>query len=96
MSGIRKKCSKEIKFRVALESVAGNKTTAEICREFSVHDTQVQKWKKLLREQGSSLFEEAHLRGNQKSELELRIKHLTEIIGELSVENQFLKKNFSR
>jgi transposase len=96
MSGIRKKHSKELKFKVAVEALTGNKTTAEICREFGVHDTQIQKWKKLLREQGSSLFTEVHLRNSQQSELEARIKQLNEIIGELSVENKFFKKNFNQ
>jgi transposase len=91
---IRKKHSKEFKFKVALEALKEQKTITSICREFGVHETQVKKWKKQLREGGASLFEEANPRA-AKSELETQIRKLNEYIGELSVENQFFKKNLN-
>jgi transposase-like protein len=51
-SRIRKKHSKEFKFQVALEAVKEEKTIATICREFSIHDSQVNLWKRKLKEGG--------------------------------------------
>jgi transposase-like protein len=91
---IRKKHSKEFKFKVALEALKEQKTITSICREFGVHETQVKKWKKQLKEGGALLFEEASPKAAQ-SELETQIRKLNEYIGELSVENQFFKKNLN-
>lgn len=37
MAGIRKRYSSEIKAKVALEAMRGNKTTNELASEFGVH-----------------------------------------------------------
>jgi transposase-like protein len=36
----------EFKFKVGLEAIKGNKTTAELCSEYSVVSSQIFKWKK--------------------------------------------------
>ena len=46
MSKIRKKHSKEFKFKVAIEAIKEQKTTAMICKEFCVCESQVNAWKK--------------------------------------------------
>jgi len=89
----RRKHSREFKFKVALEALKEQKTIAAICREFGIHETLVNKWKKQLKELGSEVFEDTNPTGNKEAELEARIKELNEYIGELSVENKFFKKN---
>lgn len=49
---IRKKHSKEIKFKGAMAMVAGNKTINEISQEFGVHQSVLHRWKKDLLEKG--------------------------------------------
>ena len=46
MSKIRKKHSKEFKFKVAIEAIKEQKTTAMIYKEFCVCESQVNAWKK--------------------------------------------------
>jgi len=53
---MKKQFSKEFKAKVALEALKGLKTSAEISSEFSVHPTQIAKWKKELREGLPELF----------------------------------------
>lgn len=95
MSKIRKKHSKEFKFKVAIEALKEQKTIAAICREFCVCESQVNAWKKQLKESGSYVFENNlnSSKINSQADLEAKIKELNEYIGELSVENKFLKKN---
>jgi len=40
------------KFKVALEAIRGNKTTAELCSEYAVVSSQIFKWKNAVLDQG--------------------------------------------
>ncbi len=97
MSKIRKKHSKEFKFKVAIEAIKEQKTIAAICREFSVCESQVNAWKKQLKESGSYDFENRlnSSKFSTQADLEAKIKELNEYIGELSVENKFFKKKLN-
>lgn len=94
MSKIRKKHSKEFKFKVAIEALKEQKTIAAICKEFSVCDSQVNAWKKQLKENGSFVFEDNSKSGNQ-AVLEAKIRELNEYVGELAIENKFFKKKLN-
>ena len=48
--------SKELKFRVALEAIRGEKQLAQIAEEYQVHPQQVTQWKKEIPEKGPELF----------------------------------------
>lgn len=98
---IRRKHSREFKFKVAIEAIREQKTIAMICREFAVHESQVNAWKKQLKEQGSAVFEDigslvkiSH-KANKEAVLEAKISKLNEYIGELCVENKFFKKKLN-
>ena len=97
MSAIRKKHNKEFKFKVAIEALKEKKTIVEICKEFSVCESQVNIWKKQLKENGSFVFENSSISSklNNQAALETKIKQLNEYIGELSVENKFFKKKLN-
>ena len=94
---IRRKHSREFKFKVALEAIREQKTISTICREFAVHESQVNAWKKQLKESGSLIFEDTSSSSkiSRESELEARISKLNEYIGELAIENKFFKKNLN-
>lgn len=85
----------EFKFKVAVEALKEQKTISAICREFEICESQVNSWKKQLKDGGSAAFEDAglSLASNKIAELEAQIRKLNEYIGELSVENKFFKKN---
>jgi len=41
----RKKYSKELKARIALDAIKGQKTIAELASEYGVHANQISLWK---------------------------------------------------
>ena len=45
---VRKKYSKELKARIALDAIKGQKTIAELASEYGVHANQISIWKKQL------------------------------------------------
>lgn len=86
---VYRKIGAEFKARVALEAIKGEKTTAEISSEFKVHATQISSWKR----RGLVGIKESFVnadRGKGREE-ELREKLYAQI-GQLKVENDFLKK----
>ena len=85
----RRKYPKELKARVALEAIKGEKTIAEISSEYEVHSNMVTKWKKQLKDNMSDIF----IRKNeQEPDSEKKIDNLYKEIGRVQVENTWLKK----
>ena len=77
------------KAKVALAAVRGDKTTAQLASEFSVHAGQVTAWKKQLLERATGLFEDGRARRDEQSTNE---QELYEQIGRLKMEVEWLKK----
>ena len=48
--------SKEFKFKVAMEAIRGDLTIAEIISKYQVSKTAIHEWKRLVLENGSSIF----------------------------------------
>lgn len=86
---IRKKPhSSAFKFKVALEAIRGEKTISALCQEFGVVSSQIAKWKKVLLEEGASVFKGA---GLSKAVENHDVERLHATIGRLKVENDFLE-----
>ncbi len=77
------------KAKVALAAVRGDKTTAQLASEFSVHTSQVTSWKKQLLDQAAGLFEDSRTRRDETAASE---QQLFEQIGRLKMEVEWLKK----
>ncbi|GAC1435991.1 MAG: hypothetical protein NVSMB54_36240 [Ktedonobacteraceae bacterium] len=90
MPGRRKQFSSDLKVRVALEAIKGQKTANEIASEYGVHPTQIVQWKKQALDELPSIFERPASE-RAKSE-EALIANLYQQIGQLKVEVDFLKK----
>lgn len=75
-------------------AIQGHKTINEIASEFEVHPNQVSAWKKKLLESST----EAFTRKNEKREedFDAEREKLYSQIGQLKVENDFLKKTVGR
>ena len=86
----RRKHTAEFKAQVALETLKGMETVSEIAAKYEVHPVQVGNWKRELLEGAGSLF----LRKNAKAdeEQERQIETLERKVGQLTMENEFLKK----
>ena len=90
----RKKHSTQTKVKVALEALKGEKTTAELTAKYSIHATQINNWKKAVLEVLPEAF--SNKRKRQEDDQQALIDELYRQIGQLKVENEFLKKNFDR
>jgi len=87
---IKKRFDAEFKSRVALEAIKGNKTVAEISSDYKVHSTQITNWKR----QALTGIKEFFSRGarTHAEESNREMGDLYAQIGQLKVENDFLKK----
>lgn len=92
---MRKSFTKEFKAKVALEAIKNEKTIAELANEYEVHPNQISLWKKQLLESASDLFERPNKKNKEQRNSEKKTEELFKHIGELKVENDFLKKNTS-
>ncbi len=88
----RKKHSTQTKLKVVLEALKGEKTTAEITAKYGIHSTQINNWKKAAIEIIPEAFSGSRKR--QEDDQEALIDELYKQIGQLKVENEFLKKTF--
>ena len=81
----RKQHVPEFKAKVALETLKGERTVAELDSHFVVQPTMIHNWKRALLEGASGVFE----RGGKKSpEIDAeQVKELHAKIGELAVAN---------
>jgi transposase-like protein len=92
---MRKRYDKEFKAKVALEALKGEKTLQELANTYSVHPNMIALWKKQLLEHASVLFEKE---GKDKAQEEATRQkdELYKQIGQLQVENEFLKKKYKQ
>ncbi len=87
----RKKHSTQTKVKVVLEVLKGEKTIAEITAKYSIHATQINNWKKAVLEVIPEAF--SNKRKQHDNDQQALIDELYKQIGQLKVENDFLKKN---
>ena len=89
----RRQYEAAFKARVALEAVKGEKTVAQVASEYGVHPNQVRQWKEHLLNVLPELFSDRRKRRDE--ERDQKEAELYQQIGQLKVENDWLKKNFS-
>ena len=83
----RRNHSPDFKAKVALAAVKGDRTLAELAKKFDVHPNQIAQWKEqLLAGAASALGAEG-----RPAEPPVDIKALHGKIGELTLENDYLK-----
>jgi transposase-like protein len=89
MKAKRRRYDGAFKAKVGLEALKGIKTVSQIAKEFEVHPVQVSQWKSQVMERLPDVFETGV--GREVVD-EVLVAKLHEKIGQLSVENDFLKK----
>jgi len=90
---LRRKYETALKTRVALEAIRGQKTLAEIAREYDVPANLVTLWKKAALENLPDTF--SRKAGKKERVWEEERSGLYRQIGQLKVELEWLKKKLS-
>lgn len=91
---MRKSFDTEFMAKVALEAIKEEKTIAELSSQYEVHRTQITKWRKRALEGLVGIFQGKESRTAE--EKEKVIDELYRQIGQLKVENEWLKKKSSQ
>ena len=90
MGSKRKSYSNELKARVALEAIKGQRTINEIASEYDLHPNQIMQWKKQVLEELPQIFSDK--RKKKVATDEQLQAQLYQQIGQLKVELDWLKK----
>lgn len=80
-----KRHTSSFKAKVSLEAIKEKKTTADLCQEYGLAQSQIFAWKKQVEEECPIIFENKQ-RDNHKEEID----RLHRVIGQLTAERDFL------
>ena len=88
----KKKWSPEQKQKIVLAGLRNEMSVAELCRRHGVSDVMYYKWRKTFLESGLNGLKSNGKITSGEAALERENEDLKTLIGELTVENRFLKK----
>ena len=88
----KKQYSPKLKFQVVLEALTGEKTPAQIAKQYGIHPNSVGLWKKQFLERGPELFAQ----DTTVKEYEGQIQDLEQLLGKKEVEIALLKNFLGR
>ena len=87
----RRKFSGAFKAKVAIEALKERETLAEISKRFEVHPNMISKWKQEFLERSGEIFDK-----KSDADSEVDPEKLYAKIGQLEIENDFLKKSLKK
>ncbi len=91
---MRKSHDNNFKAKVALEAIRNESSIQEIAQKYDIHPNQISQWKKKILDNINELFERPNKKKKDLDDVELKESELYKNIGQLQVENQFLKKKY--
>lgn len=86
----RRKFTSNFKFKVVIEALSERFTIQELGRKYEIHPAQITNWKSQFLKNGEEVFSKKAK--SAKTEAEEKEERLLKTIGQLKVENDFLKK----
>ena len=86
----RKQYSADLKAKIAVEAVKGQRTIQEIGSHYSIHPSQVTQWKKQLLECAAEVFSNGKVHAAEAGE-QMKAE-LYQQVGKLQMELDWLKK----
>ena len=91
MKRSRRKFTSAFKARVAIEALKERESLAELSKRYELHPTMISKWKQEFLEKSSDVFDK---RSEEESGIDP--EKLNAKIGQLEMENDFLKKSLKK
>jgi transposase len=91
---LKRNHTREFKLQCCRQIANGEKRPAQICREHNLSESVLLRWRKEYEARGEAAFTEKQLSGTEA--LEARIAELERFCGQLSLENQILKKSLKK
>ena len=85
----RKKYTPKFKIKVVIEALKERMSLAELAQKYDIHPTMISSWKRDFLASAESVFERKAK--TKKDEAEEQRNKLLKTIGQLKVENDFLK-----
>lgn len=85
----RRKHTSKFKFKVVLEALSERSTMQELGRKHKIHPAQITTWKAQFLKNGEEVFSKKSK--SAKTEAEEKEERLLKTIGQLKVENDYLK-----
>lgn len=92
MKKTRRKFTGAFKAKVAIETLKERESLAELSKHFEVHPNIISKWKKEFLQNSAQVFDQQ----SKEKEKEIDVDKLYAKIGQLEIENDFLKKNLRK
>ncbi|HVU83434.1 MAG TPA: transposase [Puia sp.] len=92
MGTTRRKFTSEFKKKVVLEALKERNTIQELAAKYEIHPQQITDWKRHFMDNSEVAFERPGTEDGKTAEQEKLIEQLYAQIGQLKVENDFLKK----
>lgn len=93
MSNSRRNHTREFKLQCRRRVSTGEKRPAQICREHSLSESVLLRWRKECEARGEAAFTEKQPSGDEA--LEAKIAELERFRGQLALENEVLKKSLA-
>ena len=90
--GIKKNHTNEYKAKVVVAALKEDRTTSELASEYGVHPIQIGFWKKTVKQNLPRLFDGRNDSNGRDKDQKALIEKLYGKIGEVEVENDWLKK----
>jgi len=91
----RRQFSPELKKKIAIEAIKEQRTINDLANEYQVHPVQISKWKKQLLDGAVSIFEDPRKREGDLKKQEQQESVLQQKVGQLVIENDWLKKKLA-
>lgn len=92
MGTSRRKFTAEFKTKVVLEALKERQTIQELGAKYEIHPQMITDWKRHFLDNCPAAFERPGSDKGQAGEQEKKLEQLYAQIGQLKVENDFLKK----
>ena len=87
----RRKFSGAFKAKVAIAALKERETLAELSKRFELHPNMISKWKQEFLERSAEVFDK-----KSDADSEIDPEKLYAKIGQLEIENDFLKKSLNK